>query len=468
MTNRRTERRGRTVAPWVMGLAWWVLATACVPGTVPEAVAMAALRAEPTPRPAPAAAPVTCDWGSSDVAGWLGAVPTGERPLRGDPAFDPEHLEPAARAWYDALWTTIGHTGSNRAIVELALSDDLYQYSRTVHTHILALLTAFRVTGDLALLDEVDRITEHMRSRLRDPWRATLDSTGGTRDGYLNWVFRTGSSRAHQGKDLHRFDEMRTHAIIAEVAWALHHNRDLVSPNGVPYGARAEFWTKYLVEHFEAKWRERNSVAPGRFPFLEHESLHATVAFVKYHHYLGSILADVARLNEARRLSELVLDRFVEVTTDLGPAVVWPRLLGPTNDPYLQPTTYARYVIGDAIDLHLEGVRFWSDPSLPTRLATTVRALVFADQDLGLGFARDIGGGSDRGGLDASDADAWDDFTDVSFAMSSIGAVALWDRSGIVASVTCSIAESGTGPQRTVHLPAALLLAFASPNVSAR
>lgn len=469
MTKEPNGRRRRARALAGAGVVWLWIATACVPGTVPEAVAMADLRAEPTPRPAPAAESSAAGcWTGSEAAELLAAVPAGPRPLRGDPAFDPDALEPEARRWYDALWDAITRSDTNDAITELALSDDLYQYGRTVQTHVVALLTAFRVTGDLALLDEVDRIAELMRSRLRDPWRGTVDGTSGTRDGYLNWVFRAGSSRAQQGKDLHPFDEMRTHALIAEIAWALHNNRDLVSPNGVPYGARADFWTTYLVDHFEAKWRERNAVPAGRFPFLEHESLHATVAFVKYHYYLGSILNDERRFAEARRLSALVLDRFVVVATDAGPAWVWPRLLGPTDElAYLQPTTYARYVIGDAVDLNLEGVRGWADPEFPTRLAATVRAFVFSDRAAEPGFARDIGGGSVRGGLDATDADAWDRFSDNAYAVSSIGAVALWDRSGTIAAVTCEVAEWSFGELRSVHLPAALLLAFASPSVSA-
>src|SRR5690606_40789448 len=66
---------------------------------------------------------------------------------------------------------------------------------------------------------EADRIVEVMRSKLADSWRNTADGTS-QKDGYVNWVWR-GDSDTYHGKDTHKLDEMKTHAIIATVAYAL-------------------------------------------------------------------------------------------------------------------------------------------------------------------------------------------------------------------------------------------------------
>lgn len=455
-------RATHTTFRWTPGFflstaLWLVLISACVPIATSAAVGEVDLRAEPTARRAPVRVALNvCATHQLDLA----PVPVGSLPLRGDPDFDPEALAPTARCWYDALWSAIDDPNMNDAIVSRARSDDLYEYSRPVHTHVVALLMAFRATGDLALLDEVARLAEFMRSRLRDPWRRTADGSDGTRDGYLNWVFGAGTSDAHQGKDLHPFDEMRAHALVAEVAWALHHNRDLTSPNGFVYGDLADFWAGYLVDDFEEKWRERNGVAWPKFPFLEHESLHATVAFVKYHHYVGALLGSEPHHAEARRLSRDVLTAFSAVSSAAGTALVWPRTWTPDGSaPYLQPTTYVRYVVGDVIDLHLEGVGPWADPDLPVRLAATIQAFVLLDRDAGGGLARDVGGGEARGGIAASDRRSWDRLPDDRYAVSLYAAVARWDRSGEVAAITQAIAAWSTGDLRTVHLPSALLLA---------
>jgi hypothetical protein len=458
--------RARRRAGTAVALAVALLA-ACVPSSMASVTEGLVLRSEATPRPFPPAEPWQPCLAPDAYAELLVEPPTPPRPLRGDPAFDPDRLAPAARVWYDRLWDAIVGPEQSRAITATAARDDLYHYGRGLHTHVLALLTAFRVTGDLALLDEVDRIAEHMRAQLSDPWRDTLDRTDGTRDGYVNWVFRTGDSREHQGKDLHTFDEMRTHGLVAEIAWALHHNRDLASPNGVDYGARADVWTSYLLEHFEPKWRERHDVRPGDFPFLTSTSMHATVAFVKYHHYVARITGSAGHRDEAKRLTDLVRRHIASYRLDGATALAWPRTLveaGGVRD-YLQPSTYARYVVGDLVDLHLDGADAWPTGTM-SALAHTVRSLVIEEDDGATLFARDIGGGTARAGIAASEAGDWSRPTSGQFTISPTSFVALWDRTGEVAAVACALDEASSGTLRTVHLPTALLLALAGERIS--
>lgn len=386
-------------------------------------------------------------------------------PLRGDPSFRPDSLDAAVRHWYDRLWDVIGDPDSAAEATSFAKRDDLYTYGRTLQTHIQALLLAFRLSGDLALLDEVDRLAEHMRSRLSDGWRGTRDGSDGARDGYLNWVYRNDGSRFHQGKDLITFDEMRTHGLIAEIAWAFHHNRDLPSPNGIDYEHRASVWTAYLVEHFEPKWRERNGVTGTDFPFLHHDSLHGTVAFIKYHHYLGRVLDEPRYAIEAERLSSLVLETFVEVPVGPNVAAVWPGLLSSAyddgdRDALLHRTTYARYVIMDAIELHLDGAALWRDPSVPESIATMLRAFVFQVDGDDIALASDIGGGQRRGDIAAHDPEEAGEFSTARYAVSGLAFAAAWDPSGDVSGWSCDLfvryATRGAG----VHIPAALMLVF--------
>lgn len=436
---------------------------ACAPYATSTAMSTTALlRTKPTPRPAVATTHWTPCLSSAAYADLQGPVPASPWPLRGNPAFDPADLPEEARRWYDRLWDAISDPDRSRSMTALAARDDLYHYSRALHTYVLSLLAAFRATGDLALLDEVDRLAEHMRARLRDPWRGTLDRTDGTTDGYVNWVFRYGNSRDHQGKDLHTFDEMRTHAMVAEVTWALHHNRDLTSPNGIDYGQHADNWIAYLQDHFEAKWRERNEVPEGAFPFLESTSMHATVAFVKYHHYMARITGQAGHLREAERLASIVFDHFATVSHAGETALVWPRTLtdqGGTQN-FLQPTTYARYVFGDLVDLHLDGFTRVSSSTVRA-IAHTVRSFVLVGPDTNPSLARDIGGGVARAGIPASAASAWSPPTLGQHTVSPTSFVALWDRSGRVAVTACVVETEAPASLRSAHLPAAMLLALA-------
>ncbi len=459
-SNRTSIRRRRALA--TMGAAAWLLTTAaCAPVAGPTLAASAERRAQPTSRPAPVrVVESTCVPGLRPQ----GFFPGGSLPLRGDPHFDPDRLPSAERYWYDELWNSLADPDIVAYSTSLASRDDLYSYGRTLSTRMGALLTAFRVTGDLAILDEVDRLAEHMRSQLRDGWRSTRDGSNGTRDGYLNWVQRHGSSRTHSGKDLNEFDEMRTHALVAEFAWAFHNNRDLVSPDGVDYGERADVWTEYLTRHFEAKWRERRGLPQLAFPFLAHWSLHATVAFIRYHHYLGAILDSTGHAGEARRLTDQVLDRFVVARAGSDEAFVWPSRIDRDDDDdnYLQPSTYGRYVIGDAIALYLDGAYRWRDPGMAERFAATVREFVMGGAGPDAVFSRDVGGGIARSGIPASDPNGWSAPSASQYADSLFALTARWDGTGAIAARTCEMHERGSGRSPGVHLPAAMLLALAS------
>lgn len=437
----------------------------CACACAPPAVAHAAKpvldeppREGPYPRAEFASVAVSDDGCHLQDAAGGGEGWTPDLDLRGDAGFEPASLPPVVRCWYEELWRVIGSPERSEYFTSRAARNDLYTYAREVNTHLVALLTAFRVTGDLALLDEVDRLAQHMRAQLSDAWQGRHRSDSDAVDGYYNWIWDRGTSSTHDGRDIHEIDEMRTHSVLAHVAYAFARNSELESPNGVVYAERADFWLDYLANHFEAKWRERNGVPWPRFPFMERPHLHETLEFARYHHYMGLLTGEDAYAAEAERLSEVAFENFREAETDNGPALVTPRSvlsMGGTLE-YLLPSTYFRYVVATAVDLHLEGVGPWADVDVIESLARSLAEFVLDGE--GGGYARDIGGGQDRAGIDASREREWSRVSTGTFNSSPFALLAAWDASGKVAETSMAV-HLHRGPQEwNVHMPAGLLL----------
>jgi len=465
VASRRTAPRTTFVA--AVGVASLLLGACQVPaaGRAPRPVLAEAPPDAPYPHIATASVTVDADacritvGSGADGASEPVAVRVAARDLtlRGTPGFDARTLPVEVRCWYEELWSVITDERLARLTTGRAASDNLYTYARALQTHVVALLTALRVTGDLALLDEVDRLAQHMRAALDDSWRGPARNDRDGSDGYLNWVWRGSDSRQYAGRDIHATDEMRTHALVAEMAYAFAVNADLPSPNGVDYGERAEFWQTYLVDHFEAKWRERNGVAWPRFPFLSRPHMHESVTFVRFHYYMSLLTGKSAYAQEARRLSRIVLDNMREAPTPAGPALVWPRSVlseGGQAD-YLMPTTYGRYVMADAVDLFLEGFDDWADSGIPAKMARTLTQFVMDDGTES--FARDIGGGVARAGI-APSASSWVRFTDQKYVISPYALVAAWDDSTKVADVSRAVYATSSSSERDVFIPVGLLL----------
>lgn len=435
-------------------------ASACAPPGVARAakpVLDEPPREEPYPREALAAARVTADGCQldGDVAGGVAFSP--DLDLRGDPGFDPADLPPDVLCWYEALWDVIEDRGDY--FTRRAQRYDLYTYAREVNNHMVALFTAFRVTGDLRLLDEIDRLAQHMRAQLDDAWRGRYSRAEGSADGYLNWVWDQDHSDEHHGRDLHETDEMRTHSMVAQFAYAFRLNADLESPNGVDYGERAAFWTDYLRNHFEAKWRERHRVPWPRFPFLERPHLHETLEFVRYHHYMYLLTGEEPYAQEARRLSRVAFESFREAETPSGPALVTPRSvlsMGGSLD-YLIPSVYFRHVIATVVDLHFEGVEPWSDGEVMEKLARALSEFMLDGEDGGVA-ARDVGGGRERAGLKPSGESNWSRISSGVYNISAFALLAAWDDSGEVAELSVAVHDHRGEAEKNVFIPSGLLL----------
>jgi hypothetical protein len=380
--------------------------------------------------------------------------------LRGDPNFSESQLSDEARLWYRRVWAAINNPNQIPDATSRAASDNIYHYARDLYTHYLALLTAFRVTGDLRLLDEVDRLAQIQRSKLADGWRGTLDGTDGTQDGYLNWVDRYLASTNFRGKDLTEYNEARAHSILAMLAYTFDLNRDLVSPAGVDYGERADFWQYYLLEHFEPKWRGRNNVPPGEFPFIipRRSHTHSSISTIMYHHYMFLLTGDVGYFNEVKRQTDRFFHARRIVNIAGHDAFVWRRHLADSADTYLMPTTYARYVMADAVDYHLEGVYRWNGADVPVGFANTLAHILMDNGAIDL--ARDVGGGVERAGYEPAPPD-WDRLPASVYVVSPYAWVAPWDVTGKAISVSLQMyqnAESSPDNPRRIYVPVAMLL----------
>ena len=190
-----------------------------VDGSSADAARLSVNEAEPAPPPAPEPDP---------------DPPTLD--MRGDPSFTASSLDDTTvdalgvtrRGWYDRLMNAVSanvHGAyANRDVI--FDRNDYRPWNRTGQGIFGALLGGFRVTGDLQLLDETCRLMQIAWAR-----RTVVD-------GYLSW------SGNHKS-----LDAVLAWGMIAAVMWACENNRDLASPAGYNYGALADNYLGWLLNH---------------------------------------------------------------------------------------------------------------------------------------------------------------------------------------------------------------------------
>ena len=356
---------------------------------------------------------------------------SGEYALRGNPNFSEGQLSAEQRKWYERMWGAISNdeqaAGGYRNFTEVAKSNDSYQYRGNLYRYNNALLTAFRITGDLRLLDEVSRISELMKAELADAWLAdaVLMNDERRRDGFLNWVLKYATADDIYGKDTAWIHDSKAHTNVAQFAWAFENNRDLRSPGGYDYAKQADFWKDYLVNHYEAKWRKRQR-KPSGFPFKEHNGTHTYHSMLVWHYYMGKLTGDRNYTAEAKRLANRFWDVTAKETSSrYGPALVWGRRIL-SDDNYAHPQHYARNIVQESIDLHFEGFAQYADESTIQKMSRSVADFVIKDP-VRLKFSRDISGGVRRASIPASDASRWDDMNENRYNISPWAYLSAWD-----------------------------------------
>ncbi len=305
------------------------------------------------------------------------------RDVQVDPDFDPGHLSPLARTWYDRVVESI--EASRETIETRAASDDLYLLGRFVGDYQAALVAALRATGDRRFLDRVYEVAEIARASLRDAW------DDGTTDGHLNWRMRTADAPPYHGNDRHQMDEAMVHGNVALWAAVLDANRDV----DARFAEAADFWRDYLENHFLAKWRVRaggDRVASWDGPRGFYKRfVHPRINQLRAAHYLWRLTGDGFYRERERSVSADVLGAIVENPTHPG-AVRWKHQVSGKDEGW-QKLNYAQYALRVMIELYEEQVDGF-DEWLMTRLATTVRDVVFAEADEHRMTARISGEGS--------------------------------------------------------------------------
>jgi hypothetical protein len=280
-----------------------------------------------------------------------------------------------------------------------------------------------------------------MRSKLKDWSILVLNGTTYQADGYLNWLYFYDAG--YEGTDIHQMDEMLSHSLVAAFAYAFHANRDLDSR----YAERATFWTGYLKNHFEAKWRKRKGIATG-FPFLTKLLTHVYVQWIRYHYYMHKLTGEDGYYNEAIRLSQDIKNHMEYVGTPLGTTAQWdhgmPELGGSTLGP--QPTNYARYTMQGMADLAFENFSIFDNDSLLTSVANTAAYYVL-NSKAPSAIAYYIDGSGEQ--------------TDDLYAISPFTAMAYWDASGKIVNLSTQIFQNIEGDETTprrIYVPAGLFL----------
>jgi hypothetical protein len=330
-------------------------------------------------------------------------------------------------------------------IDDMATSNDTYKYGRDVNTHVTSLLQVLRVTGDPRILEEVDRIAELMRAQLKDWSITTYNGTVYQADGYLNWLYNYDAG--YIGTDAHQMDEQLAHSLVATMAYAFSVNRDL-DPR---YAERADFWTNYLKNHFEAKWRKRTGIATG-FPFLTKKLAHVHIQWIRYHYYMYKLTGEQAYYDEAVRMAGIMDQHITEVSTPYGPAAQWFHgmpILGEA-DLGIQRMSYARYTVHAAADLALEGFDVFASQGFMQKMAVMLSYFVM-DSGAPASFAYLIDGTSDP--RETNGRYSYSPYTQLGY----------WDSTGRVLPISQQVYDTletvPESPQR-VFIPAGMLFSL--------
>jgi fibronectin type 3 domain-containing protein len=294
------------------------------------------------------------------------------RPIKaGDPAFTESKLTPEVRHWYQRFWKAALNSNPGHELdpASNAKSGDNYRMGRPFEKHITALLMVYRLTGDLKVLDEVDRLMQMARAQLRDAW------DNGKTDGFLNWRDYRNTPADQVGTDLARpIDEILMSGMLAEVAWTYRVNQAVPSPKGISYKERADFWQNYLSNHWEKKMRKREGKNATQFPFADKPIHHVYVGFLRYHYYMSKLTGRTDYMNEAMRMASVVAKNSCLVSGPNGDVYVMPHMvyydptsnssLSATTQPYAHMTTYVRSTFSSYISMAMEGFAQFAEPGV--------------------------------------------------------------------------------------------------------
>ena len=365
--------------------------------------------------------------------------------LLADPNFDALSLSAAQQTRLSDIKTLVNRTyvsPDHLAPRRMADRDDTWWYSHDLTTNLQAQLLVFRATGDVWFLDMIHELCSIMNSRLAAPYRDTCNDPGGAQegysDGYLKWVERAYPTCANQGTDIRRDYDYGAHYCSILMAYVLHVNRGVTSPTGKDYGALADSTLAYHINHYEAKFRARNSKPTG-FP-LEAWPASQTSRIgnlMMWHYYMGLLRNDSAYTAEAVRLSDAFKVELRVAPSPSGEAYVWRRQVKGLDNhgfgDYLSPSTYSEHVISLLMDARFQGFDGWDDDVHMQRFGRMLTEFMDDTGDpFNNNFADCIGGNQDRAGYST-----WSSShtrpTRAFYTNGMWGTLSPWDASGKIA-----------------------------------
>lgn len=337
--------------------------------------------------------------------------------LLGDPDFNPTAptwwdgtpITGAALTEYQGLlwwadednWTqhTGINSGSDGGLDDLADSDDLYKMGRYLRDRMQCLTLALALTRDLRFLDTLVRVMDIAAGDLKPGYRRHNPSVvTWPASPYRIWVNTGGGfSDDITGTDLATMNEVKWHAAVAEVTYALYLNRNHPSPAGYDYQAKYDYWIDYLTNDFIPKWRgggtggwrnkyrgvrrtpnfssPHHRATAGEWPIVVNGGEgHSSVSSTHLAYYMHLLTNEQSARDEFEWMSTAWLDVDCQVVSGhrIYPHTS-PAQGSGTN--YAQRSAYVNYNQADAIVAHVLGM--W-----PERWTSTVieqMALSFKD-----------------------------------------------------------------------------------------
>lgn len=317
-----------------------------------------------------------------------------------DPDFTLESItDPQTRAWYEQNGEEIAWENTVTCPPEGTPPEEQERYpssgttaacgaikhfvGRGLNYYVTSLLTVFRLTGDQALLNEVDRVMEVARSRLKD--------TDG--DGFRNWNYLL----EYGGDDFNLKEDSLSHGFIAEVAYVMQKNAQYGTPEH-DFAAHADAWLDYLRNDFEGKWADHHRTQDTE-GIPVHTLFHPYMEILRYNVYMAKLFPEdgrYARLHQ--RLSSVALNEFKTDPTPNGDAFIWTHVVrerGVDGDPgtclHFQMGTYPQQTMMVFMDLALDGYPGFSDTVAMQKLSRTLSESIMAPTDYAFLY-KDVGG----------------------------------------------------------------------------
>ena len=262
-----------------------------------------------------------------------------------------------------------------------ACSATKHYVGRSLNFYVTSLLTLFRLTGDAALLEEVDRVMEITRNRLAD--------TDG--DGFRNF----GRVAAYGPNDFNTKEDILAHAFIPEIIYVFQKNA-AASTSAHDYAAHADAWFKYLRNDFEAKWAlQRKTRDTEGLP--QRDLMHPWMEMLRYTVYMAKLVPEDARYVRLRdAMATAALSDFKTDVTPEGDAFVWSHVVRQTlPDPNtctaFQMGTYPQQTMNAFMDLALEGYGEFSSNKAVLKMSRTLSESLLNPNEKAFMY-KDVGG----------------------------------------------------------------------------